>query len=494
MRFRNSVVLLALLGCSASVRDAREVEIAGILARADDALIRSRPALTEGKYATMASGEYSFFRGSLAVYKSDWRRGVLGSSRFSLDAPLVPSLGDAHPENFGTMRAADGSVSLEPNDFDAADRAPYLWDVRRLCAGFALSAMLANEDDPTAREATTRERGPIARAVAIGYRDAVAAAAEGVPAGRVTSGEGNALLADLFRRAHRDYDARAELDALTVMTGEGRRLKRGVLDESDPENVFADLPPLVREALPDAMARYRNTLAAPPAEEEFVLLDAVREFGSGVASWSKVRIMLLVRGPTDASEDDLILELKELGDSTVGGFYPPNTYNNTVEERVLHAAHAAWSRPDADPLWGTSSLLGLPVQIKTEAEGNKTIRVARMTGESGTVATLTDLARQLGAVVARVHTADAKERSVAQAIAARIATDPEGFADEQADVAAAYALRVMSDRVSFQDALTHLGPLLGVTPSASDAPPSNLSALLGTPPQSTRAVSKESSP
>ena len=154
----------------------------------------------------------------------------------------------------------------------------------------------------------------------------------------------------------------------------------------------------------------------------------------------------------------------------------------------------AWSRPDADPLWGPSSLLGLPVQIKTEAEGNKTIRVARMTGESGTVATLTDLARQLGAVVARVHTADAKERSVAQAIAARIATDPEGFADEQADVAAAYALRVMSDRVSFQDALTHLGPLLGVTPSASDAPPSNLSALLGTPPQSTRAVSKESSP
>src|SRR5262245_1794009 len=110
---------LLLLAACERADDARRAEIVDAITRADYALLRARPGPVAGQYAPMAAGAYDFYRGSLSIFARDFRNGALSlsRSRFDVDLPLVPGLGDAHPENFGTLRAADGVFSLEPNDF-----------------------------------------------------------------------------------------------------------------------------------------------------------------------------------------------------------------------------------------------------------------------------------------------------------------------------------------------------------------------------------------
>jgi len=479
-----TIALAALTACAETSPDARSAQIVSTFTRADQSLLRTRPAFVAGRYARMARAPYDFYRGNVPLFARDWRDGTLtvSRSRFALDAPLPVGLGDAHPENFGTLLARDGTLALEPNDFDGADRVPYLWDLRRLTAGLVLAARLSNEGDADARAVTSRAARDIAREAAVAYARAVTRYAAGATRARITAGDASAILSDLFRRAARDAGRRDELDELTTLTNGARTLKRGEVDPDDPENVLRDLPAEPRASIRAALEAYRATLIAPPPAEFFTVLDAARVMGSGVASFPRVRVLLLVQGPTSAPGDDVILELKELADSGSPGWLPPGVFFDDVATRVMTCARAAWSRPDADPLWGTTTWLGLPVQIRTETAAAKTVRVARMTGDQGTPQALTGLARELGALVARVHASPVPEgANVAQAIRDAIGADVSAFADEQADAATVYADLVLADWERFRQALRERGPLLGFTPDAQDAPTPAVRALYGTP-------------
>src|SRR5262249_14061032 len=155
----------------------------------------------------------------------------------------------------------------------------------------------------------------------------------------------------------------------TVLAGSTRRLARGVLDPTAPYQTYADVPPQAYAALPAVLEAYRGTLIDPPPPEYFTLLDAAREFGSGVASWPKVRGLLLVRGRSDDRGDDVLLELKELPDASIVGQRPLRPYYDDVGARIRGTSRTAWAIPDADPLWGTApSWVGFPCQIKTETD------------------------------------------------------------------------------------------------------------------------------
>ena len=105
-----------------------------------------------------------------------------------------------------------------------------------------------------------------------------------------------------------------------------------------------------------------------------------------------MRVILLVRGPTDDPGDDVLLELKELTDSGLDEGYPPGVFCDGNPDRVRGISRAVWAIPDADPLWGATSWVGLDCQIKTESDGEKSVRVKRLTGERGTPDAITGLA------------------------------------------------------------------------------------------------------
>ena len=486
MRARHAISLLALplllAACGGEDAPARQRYLADVLVQADEPLIRSRPQHVAGKFAEMGRRLYAYYRGTVPVFIRDWQNQTLleFDSRFHVDSVLPLSIGDAHPENFGILVASDGTLALEPNDFDSADRYPYLWDVRRLVTGLALAARLARPDgDP---DATARRDRDIARRAAVAYVDRLRDLAAGGPRDALTSPGANPILVDLFSRAQEQWDAREELIELTELDGNQRRLRRGVLAFDEPENVYQDLPPFALDALPATLETYRQTLIDPPDADFFRVLDAARELGSGVASWPRIRVIILVRGPSDAPEDDVLLEMKELTDSPVRGWIPPGVYYDDVGQRVRETARALWARPDAEPLWGTTHWLGIPMQIKHEAEGLKTVRTKRMEGDRGGVDALLGLADALGSTLARLHAAPLPdEGNPAAVLVATIDLDPDGFADEQADFAVAYADQVEADWAHLRQALADYGPTLGLVPDAADRPATDFAAVLGRP-------------
>ena len=476
--------ILSLASCDGrAIEDPREAQIVDVMAQADGSVIRTRPLLSAGKYVKMAGEPYAFFRGTVPLYRSDLRSGAtdFATSRFSLDVPLVPSLGDPHPENFGILRAADGTPALEPNDFDASDRLPYLWDVRRLAAGMALAALLSNPKDAAQRQAVVDAQAEIVAAAMTSYRDAtLGVASGGPPPPRVVEGMGGPIVADLFKRSERDRGGR-ELDERTTLTGEApsqsRRFKLGAIDPDKPQAVQRPLPPYAVAALPEALEKWRASLLIPPAREELRVLDAVRVFGSGVASWPRVRALILLRGPSDAPEDDVIVELKEIADPNVGGLLPPGVYASSLGERVVHAGRAAWARLDGEPRWGYATWLGLPCQIRVESEGQKGISVDRFEEDEGTPEALKELGTVLGALVARAHASEAK------AIAEVIGRDRDGWVAEQTQAGRAYAALVMEDYRRFVRSLHRRDGLrLGIPFDPADAPSPDLASVFGVPP------------
>ncbi len=477
-RLRGCAVALGLLLACAGPGEDRDALLRSAFTRADASLLAQRPALMAGRYALMTTSPVAFYRGSLALFLRDWRDGAMDLSRsaFAVDAPMPLGVGDPHVENFGALRARDGTLALEPNDLDAADRVPYLWDLRRLTIGLCVAAFTANPDDAAARQASVAAARDVAREAALAYAAAIQPAA---PEVRVTEGGGVPVLDDLFRRGQRDAQRRAELDELTVVTAGARRLRRGPPDASEPTSALADLPPWAIDSLPDLLARYRSTLTSPPDHRYFAVLDAARQFGGGVASWPRVRLLVLLRGPTDADDDDVIVEVKEQTDSITPGGPPPTVYFDDIPSRVAAARATLWSRPDADPLWGTATWLGLAVQVRTESEAHKGVRIDRLTGAAGTPDGLRGLARVLGAMLARAHRRSLPSPAPQAAVVAR---SPSAFADEQAEVSMRYVAQVMNDWQRFGALVRTTGPTLGFQALPEDAPSSPARALFGAAP------------
>jgi uncharacterized protein (DUF2252 family) len=480
------LVLVVLAACEAPDLSDRERTIASTMARADESLVRTRPGLVAGKYGLMHDGLYDYFRGSNAVFAHDFVHddaSLLSSSRFALTAPLVLANGDPHVENFGALIAADGTFAIEENDFDAADYYPYLQDLRRFLVGLVVATYASNADDAGAQATAVAARHDIVRAAAVSYATAMAALASGAAPSRLTTPSADdTILADVFARSTKDWAKRTELDSLTVVTNGARALIRGAIDPTDPTNVLVDLPKFAKDALPQVIADYMQSLSSsPPDAAYFTILDSARELGAGVASWPRVRAMVLVRGPSDDPSDDIIIELKEEADSGAVS-YPPYVHFDSVQKRVTESSRAIWGGADRAPLWGTSTWVGFPVQVRLETDGQKGVKTKRFVQDRGTPAALTALAVELAALLARIHATPSRVSSApAAAIAARIAIDADGFADEQTNVAVSYGDRCVSDQTSFAHALDVLGPRLGIPFEASDAPSPDLAALYASP-------------
>lgn len=473
-------VCATLLGgtgaCAEPAEDSRAALIQGAMVRAELPLLRTRPDHVAGKYARMARSLYDFYRGTVPVFRADFDNGELDASRtrFAIDDLLVLSTGDAHPENFGLLLAGDGTLAVEPNDFDSADRYPYHWDLRRLGTGLVLGAWLARPEDD--RNALGTQ---VAAAAARGYAQEIQRQASGYDRFRVDVAGDVPHFADLFRRGTRDLAARAELSELTQVRDGVRRILRGAPSSSEPEEVLLDLPPDAVAALEDTLRR--ANLPSPRPPQFFAVKDAVRQLGSGVASWPRVRVLVLVEGPTTDLEDDVLLEVKELIDSGAGGWIPPRRHHDDVAMRIQQTSRALWSRPDGEALWGTSDWLGLQVQVRLESEAHKTLRIDRFEDELAEVDALEALAARLGELLARMHATPLREEAnPAARIAGRIADDLEGFVTDHAAGSVGYAARVELDFVTWRR-LVCAEPILGARRLETDVPSVEVLRLLADP-------------
>jgi hypothetical protein len=229
------------------------------------------------------------------------------------------------------------------------------------------------------------------------------------------------------------------------------------------------------------MSRYESALPLTLPPGFLTVKDVTRVYGSGVASWPRVRLALLVEGPTTALEDDVILEAKELADSSWPAAFPPLVHGTSNAERVRRLARGAFRSDRVEPLWQTLTWRGIDWQVRRDSEGNKTVRVARLVGALATSEALEGLGHALGATLARIHYGREGPSAEAAAIMAAIALAPEDFVREQATIGVSMALRTRDDHAAFRRAVDAGGRLLGFPTTIQESMPEGFRALIGAP-------------
>ena len=440
--------MIFLLGCAAGDADqARTAWIREQLAN-DNAVWLSRdPDLLAMKYARMAADRFDFLRGTAGLFLADVARPDPSRTPTTFltepDASVVLLAGDPHPENVGTMGDAE-SLTLEATDLDGAAFGPYLVDVRRAALGVAV---LADDAGCACAEAAVE-------ALAMAYQD-------GLDGGPLACDDVGAVFAE---RCSDAADDAAAGEPLVDLVADGRFVTDETVDEEGKGML---------ELTPEEDAQVDRLLAAWSAPAGFRRLDAVRRYGVGVASLPAVRYAVLWDTGVDGTEDDALLNLREVVDpplppgrsSTIPLLYASNA------ARIEKAARRLWSRPDADPL-----LAGL-------ADGDQTFKVTSWSAwfdgidhedllgasEADVVGLASDLGRVLGATHARGLTSRGEQAG--PVIVADIGGRTGTFAEELQADATADLQGLDRDHALFVRALALYGPLLGAdTPVADVAP------------------------
>jgi uncharacterized protein (DUF2252 family) len=426
-----------------SAGDVRHVWVIGRLAEDNRLHALRDPMLVAGKLRRMQLDPYGWFRGTAALYWRDLTEpGAWAWPTAYGDGPSsrVLVLGDPHVENLGTFRAPDGETVVDWNDFDGAAYGPYWGDVRRL----AVSLVLAGGErlaDPLAADT-------VAGAVARGYAGEIAALAGGAEM-RVVSTGTSVVFDELLADAIADGDTGVMLARYTRVDGLLQRymfvgdvapvLEGDIYDDTivDPGADGAHVATLV--------ARWRATLAGEWPDEAFVVKAYGRRLGAGVA------IYVVLEGPTPDLADDWLLEIKETLDGVrIAGLADYGAGFTSAGERVVFAQRAAGARPDADELLGWADLGMQSFRVRHRTGYQKGLDVGDVLGElregAGGVNDLATFATLTGAMLARAHVrAPTADGDAADVVIDRVLDDPDGFVDETAAFATAYAAQVVAD-------------------------------------------------
>lgn len=429
MRF--VLVLCVLSGCVAST-DTRAARILDALAEDNYIWAARDPALVAMKLHKMQRGPYEWLRGTAPLYWRDVTEP--GASRSSTAFGSAASsrvllVGDPHLENIGTFRAADGTMFLDWNDFDATGYGPYTVDLRRLCSSLALVAELGG--DP----ARAAELG---RAAATRYVEVMRDVAAGTRIGALGVGAAE-LFDDELEKARERGDTHHNL-------AEVAPFMEKVLDLEPvaDDGVFEDrlLPVDAEQA-----AWIDRAIAAWQPEAK--VLARMRRIGSGVSSYAAYRYDVVLDG-------DRFVELKETRD----GVIIPNVPRLHAAEwsspavRAVDTQKRLHARPDGDPMLGAAQVGGLSLKIRDREAYQRGIDAPDLVElVADDPAQLLAIAGHYGALLARAHgqalTADGVPGHTV--IAPLIANREAAFVDEIVEHALLDAARVRDDYELMKD-------------------------------------------
>ena len=480
------LALGGLLAACDAPPDARAAWLQTTLVLDNQVFLDTDMAQAQAKFARMSMSLYPFFRGTMPQFARDLAEGGgagRGASRYATaETADVALVGDPHPENIGSFRGADGTLVIDFNDFDAASYGPYHFDVRRLALGFYVAAVELEAGEPLA----------LAEAVARGYVAEVGAMAQGRAADTaMAAGEDHGeILNYTLRKAAEDGAAREELDDYTRVLGERREMFFGDVEPPVAWEVGEHAMPVARDAVATVSAGelqdVARLIAAWPAtlhdaevmstpalaSPALVIKGASRRLGAGVASFAAPRFYVLLEGPTSGLDDDVLLEIKRVYDPPPlpGLQRLPSRPFADNGARVVAMQRALQTTATDDPLLGHAQLGGASYRVRDRSKFQRGVDLAKIAEklDEGDFAAedLEELAERSGHLLARSHARAARQSGEPglPAIAAALASEPEGFVVETVAFVGDYAPVLAADYERFVAAIAADGPALGYSP------------------------------
>lgn len=304
--------------------------------------IQQRPEEADAKFDKLARTPFDFFRGTALLFYRD----MAGDDA---DAPVVLTLGDVHPENFGVMPSEGGGPIFGVNDFDEAYFAPFTWDIKRGCVGFCVAAKIHGITKK-------KHHKRIVRDFVGGYLDAIDSYAS----------------SDLERDRQLRLDNSAGVIKKLLKGAQTRRTT--FLDEhlDDKRAFFRPTDEIVprsgrRDEFQKVVDDYAkdNDVAAPHRlkDGELVVKDVAEKKGSGTASLGLPRYWVLLQGRADDGGDDVILEMKRARRSALEGLAPGGERGDGEASARIVTAHAM-HLVGGDPFYGEATIDDVPFLVR----------------------------------------------------------------------------------------------------------------------------------
>jgi uncharacterized protein (DUF2252 family) len=299
-------------------------------------LIRADPSAFRGKFRKMAATPFAFYRGSAVLFYADMAH---DNDPFLDDkTSRVWIQGDLHAENFGTYMNSAGVLVFDVNDFDEAYVGPFTWDLKRLAASLALlgyQKALSDEEIRQMIEAVTRS-----------YIEQVARFASGQQTGEfaLTLTNTQGALLNVIRAAR--VNSRWQLlEANTTINDFDRRFALN-------DNTRA-VDATTRQKVMEAFELYLQTIPSGKrfAQVNYNVKDIVARRGVGIGSAGLPSYNLLVEGPTQALENDILIYMKQaqvaapsrvVTDPKISSYFEHNGHRTVLSQRALQAYADPW--------------------------------------------------------------------------------------------------------------------------------------------------------
>ncbi len=318
-------------------REPRQAEIVDVLVDAFSDLMVADPDAFRQKFRKMAAGPFAFYRGSACLFYADME----GEDDRWADERTgrIWIQGDLHAENFGTYMDGDGVFVFDVNDFDEAYLGHFTWDIKRMVASVALLAwMKAISDADIAQLIETYVRAYVEQVRYFVHSDRDHEYSLRL---ETTDGEVKEILLETRLNTRVDL-----LERTTLVDGDfERKFRRGPgvreLDDTEREKVKAAYESYL-ETIPDAK-RFRSLT--------YQVKDIVGRKGFGIGSAGLPAYNILVEGPTQALENDVVLSMKQgnvaapsriVHDERIKGYFKHHGHRTAVSQRALQAHADPW--------------------------------------------------------------------------------------------------------------------------------------------------------
>src|SRR5215204_1359844 len=420
----------------------RQTKIVDVLVEAFSELMAADPDAFRNKFRKMAAGPFAFYRGSAPLFYADME----GEEDRWVDerTSRVWIQGDLHAENFGTYLAGDGVFVFDVNDFDEAYLGHFTWDIKRMVASVALLAWTkAISDKDIASLIETYVRAYVKQ---VSYFVDSDRDHEYALRLETTDGEIHEILCETRLNTRVDL-----LDKLTLINDNFQREFRrsaGVRELDDAERARVQ-------------AAYEAYLGTIPEAKRFRSLtyevkDMVGRRGFGIGSAGLPAYNILVEGPTQALENDVVLSMKQgnvaspsriVDDEHIEGYFKHHGHRTAVSQRALQA--------HTDPWLGYTEIDGVGFVVSELSPYVEDLDWSDLTEPEQ----MTPVLDYLGRATAKVHCVADKDSDpeivnfqTEDEIVEALSGSEEEFVEEMVDFGARYSEIVRDDHSLFVDA------------------------------------------
>jgi len=396
------------------------------------------------KMQKMTASPFAFYRGTAHIFYRDMQ--TLPSSGF-VNSPTsaIWLEGDMHMQNLGGMRDSNDNNVFDTTDFDEGYLGPYVWDLRRM----AVSILLAAKENGF----SSGDAQDIVRNFLDAYLNKISdfKGTNEELSYRLEESNTNGVVKDLIQK--------------TAGKSRSSLLNKYTLLNSISDRIFqttSELQPVSNSVYANIATAMSSYIASIPSSKRhsnsyYTLKDIRLKLGSGTGSLGKYRYYLLIEGPSSATDDDRILEMKQQNTSAVAiaspGLLPSSVYNNHEGKRVTIATKAMLS--NTDPLVGYTTVSSIPFMLREKSPYEVDFDYTLLTTKSKFM----DAISYAGKVVAKNHAISDKDydagivaASVDKEVTDITSGNKGGFKDEIVNFALDYAAQVQYDYASFKDA------------------------------------------